>query len=146
MVKNSPNERLRLLQRTMDAGGDAAAATGTQAPPALKAPGDATTQEGLRRAAEVRAAADAQDSGFPTPLNPHVNMNTHRRRGFMADADAIHADDFQDGGGDGDDLGGSFTGDDLLGVQVWSPCPPSYRPRETIYLYFVEITHVSTWN
>ena len=111
MVKHSPNERLRLLQRTMDARGDAAAASGTQAPPALEAPGDAATQEVLRRAAEVRAAADAQDTGFPTPLNPHVNVNTRRRRDFMADADAIHTDDFQEGGGVEDDLDGSFLGD-----------------------------------
>ena len=113
MVKNSPNERLRLLQRTMDAKGDAAASTGTQAPPALEAPGDTTTQEVLRRAAEVRAAADAQDNGFPTPLNPHVNVNVRRRREFMADADAIDTDDFQEDGGHGDDLGASFTGDDF---------------------------------
>ena len=137
MVKHSPNERLRLLQqqqqqqRTMDGATPALdgppaledparvqpAGTGVP-PPNLGAQGGTQpldpnaaefppVDEVLRRAAEVRAEAEAQEERA-TGFTPHPNVNTRRRR--AQDADDIHLDDdFR--GADSDDLGGSFAGD-----------------------------------
>ena len=116
MVKHSPNDRLRIFQqqRAMDtANGVTPAQLDTQAQvhadmPALEtATGEVLPPvgEALRRAAEVRAEAEAQDA-TATGFTPHPNVNVRRRRG-MDHADDIHLDDdFR-----GDDLGGSFMDD-----------------------------------
>ena len=96
MVKHSPNERLRLLQQQQQQRAmsqqDQVTADGM---PALEDPnsGLPPVSEALRRAAEVRAAADVQDE--------HPNVNTRRRRQEEPDEYA------------GDDLGASFLGDDF---------------------------------
>ena len=112
MVKHSPNERLRLLQlqqqrRAMDAPDSINAQVEVHAQPALD-DGLPPVGEALRRAAEVRAEADAQDqqqdNGIPTPAF-HPNVNTRRRR-VHDPADDINLDEDVE-----DDLGASFVGD-----------------------------------
>ena len=99
MVKHSPNERLRLLQqRNMANNG-----RNVDDMPALEDPnaGLPDVGEALRRAAEVRADAEAQDNvALPTPLHPNVN---DRRRGRGEQGGEEFADD----------LGSSFVGDDF---------------------------------
>ena len=121
MVKHSPNERLRLLQHRQNMNAQQVAADvhatpalENQAPPAPDGPqeGLPPVGEALRRAAEARAEADAQDRGSFTP---HPNVNT-RRRGNQGGLDDINLDDLRDGidgdaDGDDDDLGASFAGD-----------------------------------
>ena len=77
-------------------------------PPPLEQPTTAglpPVSEALRRAAEVRAEAEAHDQNR-TGFTPHPNVNTSRRyRGFDR-ADDINLDGHVD-----DDLGASFVGD-----------------------------------
>ena len=115
MVKHSPNDRLRHLQqqRAMEnqiavevhAANNAAGDN----PPPLEQPntdGLPTVSEALRRAAEVRAEAEAQDQNN-TGYTPHPNVNTDRRHRTFGQADDINL-----GGNVGDDLGASFVDDD----------------------------------
>ena len=60
--------------------------------------------EALRRAAEVRAEAEAQDTGTTSGFTPHPNVNTRRRRGFEGVEDIHLDDDFQDDGASFDGL------------------------------------------
>ena len=94
MVKHSPNERLRLLQqqqqqRLQNLGemNQDQVVTDADGPPALETPGASThglppVSETLRRAAEVRREAEAQDTGF---TGVHPNVNTRRRGADPAD-------------------------------------------------------------
>ena len=103
MVKHSPNERLRLLQQQQQQRAMANQGHVTNDDmPALEDPntGLPPVSEALRRAAEVRAEAEAQDNIAPdTGFLPHPNVNDRRRRD-----QGIHLDDDV-----GDDLGASFV-------------------------------------
>ena len=100
MVKHSPNDRLRQLQlrqRAMDGANNIDVAADVHNPQEVLPPVD----EALRRAAEVRAEADAQERETDPVLDGlHPNVNARRRR--VPDA---HDDDLDD------DLGASFIGD-----------------------------------
>ena len=122
MVKHSPLDRLRGLQQQQQQRSTQALvhANADAILPAEDAPvldGLPPVGEALRRAAEVRAEADALDhqadgeeqhkaDALPLPLNPNVNAG-RRRREQAADQPQ---DFFHDGE---DDLGASFMGDEM---------------------------------
>ena len=120
MVKHSPNDRLRLLQQRQQVTADTHPVPELQNQAAALPAQDGLppVDEVLRRAAEVRAEAEAQDRGTFSP-NPNVTSHRGTRGGGIEDInlDDIHIHD-EDGGVDGDDgdavgddLGASFAGD-----------------------------------